>query len=116
MVTIFFKLKGIKIYDSNYQIINDPEPEFSFTGNNVINLQKVLKINDEDNKEPLDTFYSFVLTDYELNRTYCTCLVFNVNIPFKGSKKSLLKMMRMKLLILWSWKILLCSSQKMRVK
>ena len=45
-------------------------------------MRKILKTTDsnEDTNEPLDTFYSFVLTDYELNRTYCTCLVFNVTL------------------------------------
>jgi hypothetical protein len=32
---------GIKICDSAYTIINDPEPEFSFTEANIIHPQKI---------------------------------------------------------------------------
>lgn len=81
-------------------------------------MRKILKTSDsnEDTNEPLDTFYSFVLTDYELNRTYCTCLVFNVTLFLKKSKKSLLKMTKIKLLILHSWKIQSCLNRKIQAK
>ena len=64
---------GIKIYDHLSQIINDPEPDFSF---NMIPNAKGDRL---PGSSPPDYIYSFVLTDYELNRTYCTCLSWNVD-------------------------------------
>ena len=64
---------GIKIYDHNLQIINDKEPEFSFG-----EAQRVSSPGDENNEKPADFTYSFVHTDYSLNRTFFSALCFHV--------------------------------------
>lgn len=63
---------GIKIYNNRLQILNDSEPEYSF-----FEADDLLTSNVSKSKPP-EYIYSFVLTDYDLNRTYCTCIIWNV--------------------------------------
>lgn len=71
---------GIKIYDHNLTVINDHEPENSFGKDHILNLS-----SSEKKSQPSDYFYSFVHTDYSLNRTYFTAICWHVHLS--GDRK-----------------------------
>ena len=66
---------GIKIYNENMKILNDKDPEFSFSTSALDELaEKSIPV---DEIGQLDLLYSFVFTDIDLKRRYCTCLTFH---------------------------------------
>lgn len=88
---------GIKIYDNHLHILNDSEPEFTFFENSDILVSET-----SSTKFPPEYLYSFVLTDYSLNRTYCTCLVWNV-IFWLGRNGISSRMIETTIIILRLW-------------
>jgi hypothetical protein len=71
---------GIKIYDNRLKIINDPEPEESFGKEHKISVYSSEIIQGHVTERPNDFIYSFVHTDYGLNRTYFTALCWHVSV------------------------------------
>lgn len=70
---------GIKVYDHNLNVINDSEPDFSFGESHAVGL------GGETDDQPPNYIYSFVHTDYSLNRTYFSALCWHV--PFEPLRK-----------------------------
>ena len=66
---------GLKIYDNRFKVINDTEPEYSFGEHHKVGV-----FGDKNSRSegPQDYVYSFVHTDYGLNRTYYSALCWHV--------------------------------------
>jgi hypothetical protein len=65
---------GIKIFDQHLRVVNDDEPEYSFGKEHEVRVTVDMGINEQ----PADLIYSFVHTDYSLDRTYYTALLWHV--------------------------------------
>ena len=76
---------GIKVYDHRLNIINDNQPEESFGKEHWIKV--CIEANTRD--KPMDFSYSFVHTDYSLNRIYFSSLCWHeaIYIPLKTQKR-----------------------------
>ena len=70
---------GIKIYDNRLKVINDPEPEESFGSEHKVSVYSTEIIQGHVTERPDDFLYSFVHTNYGLDRTYFTALCWHVN-------------------------------------
>lgn len=79
---------GIKIYDNRLKIINDSQPEQSFGDQQKIAIYSTEIIQGNVMERPDDYIYSFVHTDYSLNRKYFTALCWHVPIS-TFSKRSI---------------------------
>lgn len=71
---------GIKIYDNRLKVINDPEPEESFGPEHKVSVYSSELIQGHVTERPDDFLYSFVHTNYGLDRTYFTALCWHVNV------------------------------------
>lgn len=78
---------GIKIYDNRLKVINDPEPEESFGPEHKVSVYSTEIIQGHVTERPGDFLYSFVHTNYGLDRTYFTALCWHVNTFLTQEKK-----------------------------